>query len=342
MPRVLRWGVLGVSAAVGRQAILPALLAGSRAEIIAIGSRDPQRAVAEAARFGARRAYGSYEAVLRDPEVEAIYIPLPNGLHAEWTRKAAAAGKQVLCEKPLACNVEEAQEMAATCARCGVWLMEAYMTPFHPRTAAAIRLAAGGALGVVHSIQAVFTFPLQDPENHRWRPELGGGSLLDLGIYCVAPMLALAGREPVEVAGRIDRADSGVDASCSGQLDFGGGLVGRFDVSFVRAEQQTLEIGGSEATLRMERSFTPGPHDTAMESVTPDGRRSTLHIAGNDPYQALVEHFTAMVFAEERSRRTPAESIATLRVLDRLRATAETEGAPFKQNRANRGTDEAL
>ncbi|HZP26062.1 MAG TPA: Gfo/Idh/MocA family oxidoreductase, partial [Dehalococcoidia bacterium] len=124
----LRWGVLGVSGLVGRRAVLPALAASPTASLKAIASRDPARAEAEAQIFGAERAYGSYEALLADPEVEAIYIPLPNGLHCEWTLKAAAAGKHVLCEKPLACNAEEAWRMSEACRQAGVQLMEAYMT----------------------------------------------------------------------------------------------------------------------------------------------------------------------------------------------------------------------
>lgn len=321
----VRWGVLGVSGLVGRRAVLPALRQSATADLIAIASRDRERAQAEAARFSARRAYGSYAELLADPEVEAVYIPLPNSLHLDWTIKAAEAGKHVLCEKPLACTAAEAARMMTACERAGVVLMEAYMTPFHPRSARILDLVRSGVLGALRFAHAAFTGPLRDAENHRWRPEMGGGSLLDVGIYCLAPLVAMAGHNPHHVVARAVLAPSGVDASFSGWLDFGNGFTATFETSFEVAERQRLEIAGTKAVLTVNHAFTPGPDDTEVHLLRRDGRMETVKCAGNDPYLAMVEHFAAVVRGLAAPLHPPADSLTLLRLLDRLRAAATSQ-----------------
>ena len=343
----LRWGVLGVSELVGRKAVLPALQRSLTAELVAIGSRDPERARAEAARFGAPRWYNDYGAVLADPEVEAVYLPLPNSLHLPWALAAARAGKHVLCEKPLACNAAEAREIAAACQAGGVVLMEAYMTPFHPRSEAVLQIARSGRLGALRFAHTAFTFTASSPPpppgftaenaeirstilsapsapsavktvNYRWLPEMGGGALLDVGIYCLTPLIAMAGREPVRVAAQSVTGPSGIDVSFSGWLGFGDGFTASFEASFEAPELQLLEVVGTEAHLVVERAFTAGPADTAINLAYRDGREETVTSAGNDPYQAMVEHFAAVVRGDATLLRTPADSIAMLELLDRL------------------------
>lgn len=317
----LRWGVLGVSTLVGRRAVCPALQRSPTATLLAVASRDAERAVQEARRFRAARAYGSYQALLDDPEVEAVYIPLPNGLHRQWTVQAAEAGKHVLCEKPLACNAAEAREMADACQQHGVLLMEAYMTPFHRRTQRVLELARNGALGELRFGHAVFTFPARDPANHRWLPGMGGGSLLDVGVYCLAPLLAVAG-DPVGFAARQTLAPTGVDASFSGWLDFEGGFSASFVTSFEAPERQALELTGTEGALTVSRPFTPGPKDTDIEVVGRDGRRHHLREPGNDPYLTMVEHFAHAVRTGSPLWRPPSEAIRLLALLDDLRRAA--------------------
>ena len=314
MTRALRWGILGVSELVGRKAVLPALQRSPAAEIVAIGSRDPERARIEARRFGAPKS-GSYEDVLADPNVEAVYLPLPNGLHLPWTLEAARRGKHVLSEKPLACNAAEAREMAEACEAASVVLMEAYMTPFHPRHTRTIDLAR--TLGDLRFAHTVFTFTADDPErkNYRFDPKLGGGALLDVGIYCLAPLLAIAGRDPVHVAGNAVLAPEGIDTSFSGWLDFGNGFTASFEASFEAPERQVLEVVGTDTILRVEdQAFTPGPTDTTLrvgdQIITCDA---------NDPYQAMVELFAAVVRGEAAPLRTPQDSVRLLDLLDRLR-----------------------
>lgn len=319
---MLRWGVLGVSGLVGRLAVLPALRASASAELVAIASRDPARAETEAALFGARRSYGAYEALLRDPDVEAVYIPLPNGLHREWTLRAAAAGKHVLCEKPLACTAMEAREMADACEKAGVLLMEAYMTHFHARHRAALEMALSGRLGRLQFIRAAFTFPANDPQNHRWLPDMGGGSLLDVGVYCLAPVLALASGAPQALAARSWPAPGGVDAAFSGWLACEDGLTAAFQTSFMAAEEQTLELIGTEGRLRIERAFTAGPEDDGIELVLTDGSTEVVSIPGNNPYRTMVEHFAEVARGKTAPARTTHDSILTLDLMDRLRSAA--------------------
>jgi predicted dehydrogenase len=307
---------------VGRLAVLPALAASPTARLQAIASRDPARAEAEARNFSAERAYGGYEALLADPDVDAVYIPLPNGLHCEWTLKAAAAGKHVLCEKPLACSAGEVMQMADACRRAGVVLMEGYMTAFHQRHQAALQLVRSGGLGRPLAVRTAFTFPASDPDNHRWQPELGGGSLLDVGVYCLAPVLTLADGPPVSVAATMAAAPSGVDASCSGWLAFESGLSASFLTSFAAPEEQLLEVVGSEARMHVERAFTAGAGDREIWLAHRDGRSERIDIEANDSYRTMVEHFAEVVAGRAEPLRTVADSIATLELLDRLRAEA--------------------
>jgi len=307
----LRWGVLGARSMVATRAVLPALAASDRCVVVAEASRT------------SGGSFDAYLRVLDDPAVEAVYLPLPNGLHREWTVRAAAAGKHVLCEKPLARSAAEAQAMADACATAGVVLMEAYMSPFHPRAAALAALVAAGGLGELRFAVAAFTFPLGDPGNHRWRPAMGGGALLDVGIYCLAPLVAVAGRFPVTVAAATVEAATGVDASFSGWLDFGVGFTAAFTASFEAPERQQLELVGTTATVLVDDAFAAGALGQRPRLLHVDGRDPEL-VAGpdEDPYRLMIEHFVDVVRGAATPVRPPADSIALLGLLDRLRQVA--------------------
>jgi predicted dehydrogenase len=236
--------------------------------------------------------------------------------------RAAAAGKHVLCEKPLAPTAADAEAMAAACAAAGVTLLEAYVTPHHPRTRAVAALVASGRLGALRFARAVFTGVLDRPDDHRWVPAMGGGARLDLGVYCVAPLLAAAGRMPARVEAAASLAKGGVDASFAGWLDFGDGFTATVECSFEAPERQALEITGTEAALSLERAHTPGPGDTAFTLRHRDGRVEEVVAGGDDPYRAMIEHFAAVVRREAAPGRTAQDSIAVLSVLDRLREAA--------------------
>jgi xylose dehydrogenase (NAD/NADP) len=307
----LRWGVLGAGSMVATRAVLPAMAASDRCTVVAEASRT------------AGGGFDAYLRVLADPTVEAVYLPLPNNLHREWTLRAAAAGKHVLCEKPLARSAAEAQEMADACVAAGVVLMEAYMSPFHPRAAALAALVAAGALGELRFAAAAFTFPLEDPDNHRWRPEMGGGALLDVGIYCLAPIVSAAGRFPVALAATSVEAATGVDASFSGWLDFGLSFTATFSASFEAAERQHLELVGTAATALVDDAFAAGAPGQRPHLVHADGRGPEA-VAGpdQDPYRLMLDHFVDVVQGAAAPLRPPADSVALLGLLDRLREVA--------------------
>jgi predicted dehydrogenase len=312
--------VLGATAQVAQKAVLPAIVASARARLVAVASE--RAADGGAGPFGAPRVHRAYAALLDDPEVEAVYVPLPNSLHREWVERAADAGKHVLCEKPLAPTVADAEAMAAACARAGVTLLEAYMTPFHPRARAVAGLVASGRLGALRFARAAFTGTLDRRDDHRWRPEMGGGALLDVGIYCIAPLLDAAGRPPVRVEAAASLTKSGVDASFSGWLDWGDGFTAAIECSFDAPERQLLEIVGTEGAVLVDRAHTPGPADSTATLRHRDGRVEEIVAVGADPYRAMIDHFAAVVHGETTPLRSCADSIALLATLERLREAA--------------------
>jgi predicted dehydrogenase len=292
----VRWGVLG-AAWIADRALLPALRDADGSELLAIAARDPARARELAARHGVPRVHPDYAAVLGDPDVDAVYVPLPNSLHLPWTQRALAAGKHVLCEKPLALNATEAREMADSARSAGRMLMEAAMYRFQPRMRA---LAASLAGADVRHVAASFAFPIAASDNYRLRPELGGGALLDVGFYVADVARWLLG-EPERVESVV--RGGAVDMSCSALLGFPGGAQAALYASFEAAEHQELVVACADRVVRLERPFTPPPG--------PD-----------DQYRLMIEAFC-------RSARTgvpaplPLESsIATMTLLDRIRDAA--------------------
>lgn len=316
----LGWGVIGATSMVARLAVLPALASSPSARLVAVASQSCSPGGYDS--FGARRALPTYEEVLADPAVEAVYVPLPNSLHEQWVIAAAASGRHVLCEKPLATSQASAQRMAEACRIGGVALMEAYMTPFHPRAAAVDALVESGRLGALRFGHAAFTGRLARADDHRWRPEMGGGALLDLGIYCLAPLMAAAGGRPRRIAARARVGPSGVDSSFSGWLDLGDGFTAGLECSFEAPERQRLELVGTEAALSLERAFTPGLSDTTITLQRCDGRVEQIETAGADPYLAMVEHFADVARGRAGMARSTAASVTMAGVLDDLSVAA--------------------
>ena len=275
------------------RAVVPAIRASSNGRLVAIASRDLARARELASRHGIPRVSASYEAVLEDPEVEAVYIPLVNSLHKEWTLRALDAGKHVLCEKPLGVDAREAEAMAGAAVGAGRHLMEAFMYRFHPRMGALV----AGLRDPLH-VHASFGFPLRDKANPRLDPALGGGALLDVGCYTVSVARWILG-EPDEVVARA--RVSRVDMTVSGLLHFPGGGMATVWASFESPEEQELTVVTRGETHRVERPFT---------SMDPD------------PYQLMVESFAESVFGDRPVAIPLSESIANMRALDLMRASA--------------------
>jgi D-xylose 1-dehydrogenase (NADP+, D-xylono-1,5-lactone-forming) len=258
MPQArLRWGLL--STARIHERLIPAIRASPRGTIAAVASRDGVRAAEFARKWSIPRSYGSYEELLADREIDVIYNPLPNALHAEWSIKAAAAGKHVLCEKPLACTVDEVDRMREAAAQHGVVIQEAAMMRFHPQTAKLRELVAAKTIGDVRSVRGVFAFVLSRPGDIRFDPALGGGSLWDLGSYCVSFMRTVLGEEPMEVHGWQRSGPAGADTSFSGHLRFPGGAFGDFFSSFETSPHIEADLLGSAGRITLDIPWATRP-----------------------------------------------------------------------------------
>jgi predicted dehydrogenase len=321
----LRWGVLG-TANIGRS-VNPAIHASNNGTLVAVASRDAGKARAYAEKWSIPHHHASYDALLDDAEIDALYIPLPNGLHEEWSIRAAERGKHVLCEKPLALTAAECHEMQRAADANGVKLMEAFMYRFHPRTEKAIELAHSGALGTVRSIRSVFTFRLMRPNDVRLDPALGGGALMDVGCYCVNISRTVAGAEPVEVQAWATSGATGVDTQLSGMLRFESGLVAHFDCALDMERREFYDIGGTDACLTVDAAFAPGTGELAMVEQRAPREQRRHEFAAIDQYRLMVEHFADCALNNRPLRYTAAEAGANMMVIERLYRSARSGGA---------------
>jgi predicted dehydrogenase len=320
----LRWGILGVAKINDR--LLPGFARARHVDLRAIASRDMAKAQAAARAVGIPRAHGSYEALLADPDVDAVYIPLPNHLHDPWTRRAADAGKHVLCEKPLTPTAAEARALVDYCKGKGVSLMDGFMWPHHPRTPLLRRKIDEGAIGRVVRVAGAFTFRLPpDPGNIRLRPETAGGSLLDVGCYPVYGIRWAFAAEPVR-AYATARFENGVDVQMSGLVWLADGRVGAFDCGFTTPQRQWLEITGSEGVIRVPQMWVPDAR--AAFSIERDGQATEVIETPADQIACMLDDFSRAVLERAPVRPDPDEAVRTLRVLDALARSAR-EGKPI-------------
>jgi D-xylose 1-dehydrogenase (NADP+, D-xylono-1,5-lactone-forming) len=322
----LRWGVLGC-ADIATRAMIPALQEARNAKVTVIASRSLERASSAAERFGIGRSVGSYEALVESPDVDAVYVPLPTSLHAEWTIAAARAGKHVLCEKPLATAVEDVDRVIAAAAEHDVVVMEALMYRLHPQTHRVEDLVRSGHLGSIQLVTASFTYGLSDERDIRLTRALGGGVLFDVGTYCVSTARQSAGAEPYLVQGFARFGPgSDVDEVFTGLLRFPTECVATFGCALRAQRDQWYRITGSEATLVVPVPFAPGIDDReliVMRGVM-RGKESREHITvpGVDQYRLLVEHFADVVLAGVRPQIGLRETRANVAVLEALMASA--------------------
>ncbi len=324
----LRWGILS-TAKIAREKVIPGMQRADRCEVVALGSRDGDRALAVAEALGIPRVHGSYEALLADPEVDAVYVPLPNHLHAEWTIAAARAGKHVLCEKPIATTSAEAERMVEACAAEGVRLMEAFMYRLHPSWVAVRELVASGRIGRLRAVQSWFSYFNDDPTNIRNVAAFGGGALYDIGCYPVNLSRMLFGAEPSRVEASIERdPDTGVDVLTSGVLRFEEG-VATFTCSTRVEPDQRVHVYGSEGRISVAIPFNI-PSDRPTEvSVTAGGDlpvapdTEVLAFDPTDQYAVQAERFADAVLDGEPTPIPPEDAVANMRVIDRLFAAGD-------------------
>jgi predicted dehydrogenase len=323
MSDALRFGVLS-TADIGLRKVLPAMLRADRVEVVAIASRDRARAAAAAAELELDRAHGSYEDLLADPDVDAVYNPLPNHLHAEWTIAAARAGKHVLCEKPLATTAADAERMIDACEQAGVVLMEAFMYRLHPSWVAVRQLVASGRIGALRAVQSWFSYFNDDASNIRNRLDAGGGALFDIGCYCVNLSRMLFGTEPTRVQGSVTRDPTmGIDVLTSAILDFPDGVASF--TSTTRAEpDQRVHVYGTEGRIAIEIPFNIPPDRPTRVLVSAGGDPPTapdteeLVFEPADPYTIQGERFAAAVLDGVPVPIPTSDAVANLRVIEEL------------------------
>ena len=312
------WGILGPGF-IATCAMIPAIQEVSNSRILAVASSNEQRSEAVAHRFGIERFYADYQKLLDDPDIDVVYIALPNHLHREWTIHAAAAGKHVLCEKPLAMNAAECNEMIAACQQANVLLMEAVMYRFHPRMLYLNQMLVARELGDIRFLHAAFSFNFNAPGNYRAYKQFGGGALLDVGSYCVNAARWLIGTEPMSSQKVISYNQESIDLNTSAILRFSEDVSAHIQSSYDAAEHQVIEVVGTSGAVTAPLAFTAWRDDKTLLLTQRGTVFEQREFAPFDPYQRMVEHFTTCVM-EKTPLLYPAEDgWANLRVLDMIR-----------------------
>ena len=318
-------GILGVSDHYHLRVRLPVAGIGE-VRMKAVASRNLKRAEAAASKWGLEKGYGSYDELLADDEIEAIYIPLPNHMHGEWIKKCADSGKHVLCEKPLELNHDLAADAVAYAESRGVLLMEAFMYRFHPQWIRAKELIEIGEIGAPRSIHTIFSYDLQDPTNIRNVREYGGGAILDIGCYAVSSARFLLGAEPSRAISLIERhPEFDTDVLVSGMLDFGDARS-VFTVATNIAPQQKVRVYGTGGSLTVEVPFNAYPDVTLAVTVeTGVGTREVM-FGPADQYAAMFAAFATAVRAGGPVPTPPSDALANMKVLEALFRSAESGG----------------
>lgn len=322
----IRWGVLGY-ARIARESLIPAICRSSNSVLHAIASRDDAKLADCRARFPTPKTYRGYDELLRDAEVDAVYIPLPNSLHQEWTIRAADRGKHVLCEKPLALNTAECREMTEACAANKVLLMEAFMYRYTDRTAKTLEVLRSGVLGEIKFITSTFRFLLANPASIKLKPELGGGALYDVGCYPInfagmvmdeitrSPAAALPESVSVQSV-----SEGGVDLIFSALLKYSSGVMASLNCGFNAQKRVYSEIVGDNGALRIPDTF----FDNAGSLTLVQGEEQReIPVAATDRYRLEVEDFAEAILQRRPPRLALAETARNLEVLERLLASAK-------------------
>ena len=323
MAQKIRWGVIS-TALIGTAKVIPGMQRSNRCDVVAIASRDPELAAQTAGELGIARHHGSYDELLADPDVEAVYIPLPNHLHTEWTLRAAAAGKHVLCEKPLAMSAAQAAEMVEGCRAAGVMLMEAFMYRLHPMWRRVHELVTAGTIGELQAIQVFFSYRNVDPANIRNIADYGGGALMDVGCYAINVARWMFDSEPIDVTAAVRRDPNfGTDALTSAVLDFGGRQA-TFTCSTQIEPDQRVHLIGNTGRLLVEIPFNIPPHLPTRIVHAAGGDPpvapgiNVIEIPAADPYGAMGDAFSAAIRDASAVPIPPHDAVANMTVIDRI------------------------
>lgn len=323
----LSWGVLG-GARINRK-VVPALQGSRNGGVVGIASRDEAKAQEQAETYGVPQAFGSYEALLASPEVNAVYVPLPNSLHLHWTLEALGAGKHVLCEKPLATTAAECEQVRRRADETGLRVLEGFMYRFHPRFELLLELLRQKAVGDVTFVRVAHSFAVSGGGNIRLSSALGGGALLDVGCYCVNVSRTVTGEEPARVtafANYADAEDGGtVDLSTAGTLRFPGGATALFDCGMNLERRNLLEVVGTAGRLYLDNPFSLLDENSVLEEHH-FGQDPVLHeVAGANPFVRMAEHFAESVLNGTPLRYDLSDAVSNARALDALTRAARRE-----------------
>jgi len=309
---MVKWGI--VSTADINRKVIPPAHASEKVDLVAVASRDQARADAFAREWSIPRAYGSYEALLADPEIEAVYIPLPNTLHAEWSIKALEAGKHVLCEKPFSLHPEDVSAAFDVAEREGLLLSEAFMYRHHPQAKKLVELVRDGAIGELRVVRAAFSYSLYDETNIRLRTEVEGGALMDVGCYCVSGARLLAG-EPEAVHGEAWYGPTGTDWLFAGVMRFPGNVLATFECGTAATPRDELEAIGTEGSLFLDDPW----HcvDPVIE-LRRDGGVERIEIARDNPYRLELENVSDAIRGEAELLLGRDDAMGQARVIKEL------------------------
>jgi xylose dehydrogenase (NAD/NADP) len=324
----VRWGIIS-TAAINRLVIPPAQ-ASEKVDLIAVASRDQARADEYASEWGIKRAYGSYEALLEDPDVEAVYISLPNSLHCPWSIRALDAGKHVLCEKPMSRREAEVAEAFDVADRTGLYLTEAFMYRHNPQTRKAVELVSDGAIGDLRAVRAAFSFGLDDATNVRLRADVDGGGLMDVGCYCVSGCRLFAG-EPVHVHGEQVVGSTGVDVVFAGTMRFANDIVGEFDCGLSLPSRDELEVMGSDGSLFLD---DPWHARRPVIELRRDGDVDRIEVERADSYGLELENLSDAIRGGGEPLLGRDDAVGQARTIEALYRSAET-GAVVALDRAS-------
>jgi predicted dehydrogenase len=317
----VKWGILS-TADINRK-VIPGAHASDKVELLAVASRELRRAEEYAREWKIDRAYGSYEALLEDPDVEAVYIPLPNTLHCEWSIRAVEAGKHVLCEKPMSRHAADVESAFDAAEKNGRILMEAFMYRHHPQTTRLRQLVDEGAIGEVRLIRTCFSYSLYDEENIRLRTDVDGGSLMDVGCYCVSGARLLGG-EPEQVYGQQVIGPSGTDWVFTGAMRFPGDVLALFDCGTALSERDELEAIGSDGSLFLD---DPWHCTKPVIELRRDGSVERIEIESADSYRLELENLSAAIRGEATPLLGREDAVGQARAIEALSRSAASGAA---------------
>jgi predicted dehydrogenase len=313
----VRWGI--VSTADINRLVIPGAHASPKVELAAVASRDRARAEAYAREWEIPQAYGSYEELLADPEIEAVYISLPNTLHCEWSIRAVEAGKHVLCEKPFSRHTADVEAVFDAGERAGRLVSEAFMYRHNPQTARLRELVTGGAIGELRLVRSTFSYSLYDAANIRLRTDVEGGALMDVGCYCVSGTRLLAG-EPESVYGAAWVGESGTDWVFAATMRFAGEVLAQFDCGTALPERDELEAIGSEGSLFLD---DPWHCRRPMIELRREGKVERIELEQVDSYRLELENMSAAIRGEAELLLGRDDAVAQARVLEALSRSGE-------------------